>query len=201
MDKKQPRNGHARLQINIPKPDLRMLRIPILGVTEYISHRMSEESINKIEAKQQGKAEEAKKPRDPKAETLAALYLTDNGVPGIPAAAFKKAVEQVASLVIQQDQKAAKTVKGAIQVLGDIIPIKGKWRHRNDMGRLQGRTASPIYRPGFPKWEVSLDVQYNAGLLSAEQVLNLFVQAGFLIGVGDWRPQKSGNHGMFTVKP
>jgi hypothetical protein len=33
-----------------------------------------------------------------------------------------------------------------------------------------------------------------------KEIFNLFELAGFLVGVGDWRPQCNGSHGMFRVK-
>ena len=48
----------------------------------------------------------------------------------------------------------------------------------------------------------SRDVRYvafNANVLSAEQIVNLFNTGGFGIGVGEWRPQKDGPFGRFHV--
>ena len=42
-------------------------------------------------------------------------------------------------------------------------------------------------------------VKFNAALLSAEQVVNLFQTAGFAVGIGDWRPERNGLFGRFHV--
>jgi hypothetical protein len=37
-------------------------------------------------------------------------------------------------------------------------------------------------------------------LLTEAKVLNLVQLAGFSIGIGDWRPEKGGTFGTFTLK-
>jgi len=64
-----------------------------------------------------------------------------------------------------------------------------------------GNGAADIrYRPEFDPWSVDLEIKYNAAVLSAEQIVNLVNLAGFSVGVGDWRPEKSGTHGTFHIE-
>jgi len=42
-------------------------------------------------------------------------------------------------------------------------------------------------------------VQLNTSAVSIEQLANLFVIAGFAVGVGEWRPEKNGQYGRFEV--
>jgi hypothetical protein len=42
-------------------------------------------------------------------------------------------------------------------------------------------------------------VRFNANVLSAAQIVNLFNTAGFGVGIGEWRPEKDGQFGMFHV--
>jgi hypothetical protein len=44
-----------------------------------------------------------------------------------------------------------------------------------------------------------LDVRFNRNVLSAAQIVNLFNTAGFGGGIGEWRPEKDGQFGMFHV--
>jgi hypothetical protein len=46
---------------------------------------------------------------------------------------------------------------------------------------------------------MKLNVTFNAGKFSAEQVLNLLQYAGFSCGLGEWRPEKNGDSGTFEV--
>jgi hypothetical protein len=60
-------------------------------------------------------------------------------------------------------------------------------------------TADLRYRGEFSPWKATLTVKYNANLMSAEQVVNLFETAGFAVGVGEWRPERDGPYGRFHV--
>jgi hypothetical protein len=55
------------------------------------------------------------------------------------------------------------------------------------------------YRAKFWPWSTTFLVRYNTAVLSAEQLVHLFDVAGFAVGVGDHRPEKSGSFGMFHV--
>ena len=44
-----------------------------------------------------------------------------------------------------------------------------------------------------------MSVRFNANVLSAEQIINLFNTAGFGVGIGEWRSEKDGQHGLFHV--
>ncbi len=72
---------------------------------------------------------------------------------------------------------------------------------RRDMVRLagMGSPADVRYRGSISNWEAELVVKYNNDVLSAEQTLNLLMIAGFASGLGEWRPEKNGESGTFTV--
>jgi len=55
------------------------------------------------------------------------------------------------------------------------------------------------YRGQVNTWELEFVVKYNADVLSAEQVLNLIHHGGFSCGVGEWRPEKNGDFGTYTL--
>ena len=54
-------------------------------------------------------------------------------------------------------------------------------------------------RNAFEDWSVELIIQYNKQNLSAEQIINVLNWAGFHIGVGGFRKEKTGNFGSFHV--
>jgi hypothetical protein len=70
---------------------------------------------------------------------------------------------------------------------------------REDMVRLQGRVADIRFRGQFKEWCAYVPVQVNTSALSIEQLANLFVLAGFAVGVGEWRPERNGQYGRFEV--
>ena len=74
---------------------------------------------------------------------------------------------------------------------------------REDMVKLAGpsRVADIRHRGQFDKWEIPLQLTYNRnGKYSLEQILNCFNVGGFMVGIGEWRPEKKGQFGMYTLK-
>lgn len=70
---------------------------------------------------------------------------------------------------------------------------------RQDMVTVGMGSADIRFRGQVEKWELEFIVEYDADLLSAEQVLNLIQRAGFSQGLGEWRPEKNGDYGTFEV--
>ena len=44
-----------------------------------------------------------------------------------------------------------------------------------------------------------MTIRHNARALTAEQIVNLINTGGFAVGVGEWRPEKNGQFGLFHV--
>jgi hypothetical protein len=42
-------------------------------------------------------------------------------------------------------------------------------------------------------------VRYNANVITLEQLTHLFSQAGFSVGLAEWRVEKNGDKGMFEI--
>jgi hypothetical protein len=55
------------------------------------------------------------------------------------------------------------------------------------------------YRPEFLRWGVTLAIEFNSRAISQDQLVNLINLGGFSVGVGEWRPEKNGDHGRFKV--
>lgn len=73
---------------------------------------------------------------------------------------------------------------------------------REDMVRVGGmsKTADIRYRPEFREWSIPLLMKFNAnGKYSLEQLLNCFNVGGFVCGIGEWRPERDGQFGMFSL--
>lgn len=74
---------------------------------------------------------------------------------------------------------------------------------REDMVMVGGmsKSADVRHRPEFMQWSITLNMQYNKnGKYSEEQILNCVNAGGFACGLGEWRPEKDGQHGMYTLQ-
>lgn len=182
--------------VTIPSPDLRRIDIGLVGLSPLICHRFSEKSRKAMLDKQQKKASKGREAKDPHANYLASLYpLPDGSGYGFPSVAFKAAAVRAGTDVGLK----MTDLRRAFHIEGELVPIQGEPRMREDVVRLNGRTADLRYRGEFPEWRTVLPVVYNASVISEEQLLNLLQYAGFGVGCGEWRPEKSGSFGMFRL--
>lgn len=188
--------------IEIPEIKLTQLVVTIKGETPLIVHRFGERTRQSIEDKQQKVAKVAKPPRDPEAEFRDALYVIDGAAEryGFPAAGLKKALVYAGGRFADEQMTV---LRGVVNVLGDLIEIRSPNppTMRSDMVRIDGgKTCSIAYRPQFWTWELDVRVLFNSGMLTEAQLVNLFQVAGFAIGIGDWRPERNGTFGQFSLK-
>lgn len=189
--------------IEIPAMNLAVMKLDLEGVTPLIMHKFSAKSQKQMADKQQGKAQNKRKAKDPKEEFEGAIYWLDKAKKkyGFPSSAFKQAAVGACRYV----QGVTMThVKGAFHVLGDMVEIKSRKKPamREDTVRVGGfgkQVADLRYRPEFKDWKVQLEIRYNVNVITPEQIAHLFETAGFSVGVGDWRPEKNGQFGMFRV--
>lgn len=73
---------------------------------------------------------------------------------------------------------------------------------REDMVRVGMGSADIRYRGQFDDWSINLKISYNVnGQYSLEQILNIINAGGYACGIGEWRPEKDGQYGMFHVEP
>jgi hypothetical protein len=196
-------------KLSIPAPNLRTMRLLIVGDSELICHRFSAKAQKMIADKQQKKARTARSERKPEQEYHDSLYPIEGkkNTFGFPSGAFKAACLFACSHV---DGITKVEVKGAFHILGALVelidPVSGKPSQpymRVDHVVIGRGIASIAYRGAFAKWACWPTIRYNANVMTAEQIVNLLNTAGFASGIGEWRPSspmKPGPNGMFHVK-
>jgi hypothetical protein len=92
-------------------------------------------------------------------------------------------------------------LRGAVFVAGELLPLRfTTCQMRQDMVRVGMGTADVRHRAEYLGWEVDIVVKHIENVLTSSQVVNMLEIAGQAIGLCEWRPQKNGSHGMFTVK-
>lgn len=195
MDKTE--KTEEKQQIVLPKLNIQRIKIRLVGDTSLISHKWSEKAMKQMLDKQMKKAKQAREAKNPKKDYEDSLYKMPNGKYGFPAIAFKAAAVNACS---HADGITKVVARGAFHIPVELVQLEGKPIMRQDVVRIDmGRTADIRFRGEFKKWACEFEVAYNANIISIEQIVNLFNIAGFAIGVGEWRPQKNGNFGMFHV--
>jgi len=190
-------------EVKLPALAIQKLKVRIKGVSPLIVNAFSAKAKEEMASKQQGKARLAKEAKDPVACFNAARYVV-NGKDCITAITVKKAIMTAATFADEYKSHIGMSlfVRGS-EGNGDYIPISGpKPRMREDVVRVGSmtKTADLRYRPEYVDWKADFVVEFNARVLTAEQVLNLVSIAGFSCGICEWRPQKGGgDYGRFEL--
>jgi hypothetical protein len=188
--------------IDLKPINVQSIEITIIGDSPLIMHRWDEKSKKQMLDKQMKKTvhREAKNPEE---QFQASIYHLDNGDFGFPADGFKASAVRggKACGVVMTDAKGAFFVNGIYSKKEgrELVPIKGKLSMREDMVRLESGVADIHFRGQLEDWKATFTVSFNASVLSAEQIVNMFQAAGFGVGLGEWRPQKNGMFGRFHV--
>jgi len=195
-------NVEVTTKIELKNLKIRVVKIPIVGTSPLIVHNFSEKSRHEIEAKQQGKSKASKHDiRIPEEEYQAAKHISIDGWDGFPAGGFKKCLVRGAKAVglVMKDVQASVFIEPDC-VKSNLVKINGESQMRTDMVRIGMGSADVRYRPEYPEWEAELTISFNEGLVSLDQIFQMTYAAGYGVGIGDWRPERSGNYGRFTLK-
>lgn len=128
---------------------------------------------------------------------------------GFPAIALKSCVVNSSS---QADGQKKTTTRASFLIRStnptnsinpnEMIEIQGTPTMDESLVRVGTltKTADLRYRGIFPTWAMDFIVRYNRRVISAEQLVGLINLGGFGNGIGEWRPQRNGQLGMFSVQ-
>ena len=191
-----PAKPEART-LDIPAIEIDTYRIRIVGLSPLCTHAWSAKAKREMLDKQMGKARNKKEHKDPQADYEAAFYRLPDGRAAFPTIAFKAAVVSAAR---QVEGLTMTFLRGAFHVVGDLVAIDGTPEMNEAMVRVGMGTADIRFRPLWQEWVVTLTARVNRHAITIEQLVHLFNQAGFSVGVGEWRPEKNGSWGMFAVE-
>lgn len=188
----------TKQQIVIPKLDIRTMRVRLVGDAPLIVHRFSEKMKKQMLDKQMGTATEGRAFKDPEQDFQDSLYRLPGNKFGFPAIAFKNAGVTACTSLGKAITKTA--ARQAFHVMGDMVEIIGTPTMREDTVRIGQGTTDIRYRGEFKTWSCELTIRYNARVLTDEQIINLLNVAGFAVGIGEWRPERDGQFGLFHVE-
>lgn len=124
-----------------------------------------------------------------------------NGLPCIPAEALQSTFKSVAKTERRGQQAKAGILVEAPALLEYYGPtdMDALWYDERFSLRVPakvGKARTIRTRARFPEWSVEFDVWFLPSLVNRADVLTTYSTAGFLFGLGDWRP----NYGTFLVE-
>ena len=199
--------------IELPPLNIQLMEVTIVGDTPLIVHAWSKKALTEMLDKQLKKAKGAREAKDPVQDFKDSLYVLPDGGFGFPSVAFKNAAVTACTSVAGITKIAARQ---AFQVVGEDVDVDGVFegsKARHNLARIKGSdpvmredtvrvgmgTADIRYRGEFAGWHSKILVRYNGNVLSESQILNILNTAGFAVGIGEWRPEKNGQYGLFHV--
>ena len=190
-------------------------RITIRGISPIIHHNGAagldtrsaiSREIAAIAAKRGGNRTEADEDRLRELECQRSLWLDESGAPAVPATAIRATIEAGA-----RKRKQGPQVRGGLVILetdfdydrekyGTALVDLGKncqyvtpvVVQRNRILRTRARFDTP--------WSCTVTVDVDEELIDEPQLMEWLDIAGRQVGLGDWRPEKSGTFGRFVAE-
>lgn len=207
--------------IEIRPLDIRPVNLRIVGDSPLIMHAWSEKAKRMMLEAQQGKSKgKSKDAKNPVEDFINSMYwltekpteyteeafekaISEGARFGFPVTAFKQAAISAAYRMGWSKDKVS--LRGAFFIESDengMVEIKSDApKLREDMVKVGMGTADLRYRGEFANWSADLTINYNAnGPYSLDAIINIINAGGYICGVGEWRPEKDGQFGMFHVE-
>lgn len=206
--------------IEIRPIEIKKVTVRVVGDTPLIMHAWSEKAKRMMLEAQMGIAKGKKKEvKNPADDFIRSMYwltpMPEDGTMesfeeaiangarfGFPVTAFKQAAISAAYRMGWAKDKMS--MRGAFYIDSDengMIEIHSNTPEmREDMVKVGMGTADIRYRGEFKNWYADLTISYNAnGQYSLENIVNIINAGGYVCGVGEWRPERDGQNGMFHV--
>lgn len=207
--------------IEIRPIEIKKVTVRVVGDTPLIMHAWSEKAKRMMLEAQMGIAKGKKKEvKNPADDFIRSMYwltpMPEDGTMesfeeaiangarfGFPVTAFKQAAISAAYRMGWSKDKMS--MRGAFYIDSDengMIEIHSDTPEmREDMVKVGMGTADIRYRGEFKNWYADLTISYNAnGQYSLENIVNIINAGGYVCGVGEWRPERDGQNGMFHVQ-
>ena len=207
--------------IEITPLNIQRVPITIVGTSPLVVHAWSEKAKQMmLDAQMKKTTTKAREAKSPVGDFMDSLYwLTERPAEnteeafeaavkagakfGFPVTAIKQAANSAAYRLKwvknQMELRGSYFVRSEYDEFAEIIGAAPEMRE--DMVRVGNGAADIRYRGMFRDWKMNLELEYNAsGGLTLEQIINCIAAGGYACGLGEWRPEKDGTMGMFTVE-
>lgn len=206
--------------IEIKPIEVKKTTIRVVGDTPLIMHAWSEKAKREMLEKQMKKTKSsAREAKNPVEDFIRSMYwlspipteMSEEGFEeaiangarfGFPVTAFKQAAISAAYRMGWSKDKMS--MRGAFFIDGDenqMIEIHSEVPiMREDMVKVGMGVADIRFRGEFRNWYADMTISYNTnGQYTLEQIINIINAGGYVCGVGEWRPERDGQYGMFHV--
>lgn len=207
--------------IEIRPIEIQKTTIRVVGDTPLIMHAWSEKAKREMLEKQMKKTKSsAREAKNPVEDFIRSMYwltpmptdMSEKGFEkainegarfGFPVTAFKQAAISAAYRMGWAKDKMS--MRGSFFIDGDenqMIEIRSDVPvMREDMVKVGMGTADIRFRGEFRNWYADMTISYNKnGQHTLEQIINIINAGGYVCGVGEWRPERDGQYGMFHVE-
>ena len=147
-----------------------------------------------------------KKQYDDHAEAELRVYRDPNGNNCHPTEAFIKSMIRAVTGRKFGKMSATSAIKGSVFIAEPYAIIeddKGRPAKSYSIDKrpvVVGKARVPRCRPCWNKWKMRVPLEVDVAIISPQQVEESLSLAGRIVGVGDYRPEKGGGFGRFTVK-
>lgn len=179
------------------------IQFTIRGTSPLITHAWSEKALRMMRMTAAERKKQPKVAREPEREALdSAYYMADNETFAIPLTGVKASIVGAAHKDLGIPRV---TVQKALFVpqadsSGNIaLELEGDPVIREDIVRVGTNQTDLRYRCEFFPWRARVSMEIDTEVLSVQDVIALVNRAGFSIGICEWRPEKGGEFGRFTV--
>ena len=206
--------------IEIRPISIRKATIRIVGDTPLIMHAWSEKAKRELlETMMKTTKTTAKEAKKPVEEFIRSMYwltpmpteMTEDGFEkavangaqfGFPVSAIKQAAISAAYRLGWTKDKMS--MRGTFFIDGGKNQMVRIYSDppimREDLVRIGQGKPDIRYRGEFRNWYADLEISFNQnGQYTLEQIINIINAGGYSCGLGEWRPERDGQYGMFHV--
>jgi hypothetical protein len=214
----------ASLTKALAKPTTyRRFSVWIVGDTPLITHAWSQKAKLEMLSKQVKATKAGKAVRNPEEDFVNSLYDMGDGTYGFPTMGIKNCILSAA----HKDRGIARSaVLGALWLDAEMIRTRPALssaicdmpltrihggdpeqpQHpplcREDMVKIGSglsKVANLAYRAQFTVWAMQVSGKYNSSIVTDEALGFLFMEAGMMSGLGEWRNERRGMFGAFHL--
>jgi hypothetical protein len=227
---KPPKHTPPPREVEVFTIEKQEIGLTLVGQSVLIVNNFNEKSVTQMEDDRRLSAEEKraakrapKPPVIPEERYQLARILDEDGLDCVPARWIKAALVTAATKYGEIGVPGTQ-VRGAMFVLGDLIPIQFKSPAKKGplsathtgmgaglpvmrrdvvrVGKFHPKQPDLRYRPEYRDWSLAIRIEYEPSLISLAALTHLIRRAGSSVGLCEWRPEKSpaGTFGRFDIK-